>query len=72
MPAAAPPQQRMDPSVAADARAGSLAARGGGDDALAGGPGSQRKTATVRFWLKFKAEWGQRLKVVGTHKELGE
>lgn len=31
-----------------------------------------RKTTTVRFWLKFKAEWGQRLKVVGTHEELGE
>lgn len=31
-----------------------------------------RKTTTVRFWLKFKAEWGQRLKVVGTHDELGE
>lgn len=32
---------------------------------------SQRKLATVRFWLKFKAEWGQRLKVVGSHQELG-
>jgi hypothetical protein len=32
---------------------------------------AQRKLAAVRFWLKFKAEWGQRLKVVGSHQELG-
>jgi hypothetical protein len=43
------------------------------DDAAAGAMAVslQRKSATVRFWLKFKAEWGQRLKVVGTHEELG-
>ena len=34
--------------------------------------GAPRKLATVRFWLKFKAEWGQRLKVVGSHEELGK
>lgn len=34
------------------------------------GPGV-RRLAKVRFWLKYRAEWGQRLKVIGSHEELG-
>lgn len=37
----------------------------------AGAPGGQRRTTKVRFWLKFRAEWGQRIKVVGTDQALG-
>lgn len=30
-----------------------------------------RRTSRIRFWLKYRAEWGQRLKVVGSHDNLG-
>lgn len=55
---------QLVPSPQSDSRS----LRSGGREEAA----TPRKTTTVRFWLKFKAEWGQRLKVVGTHEELGE
>jgi hypothetical protein len=67
--AAAPvPPLGLQPAPLPDARlVRQNAAELAREDAVA-----QRRLATVRFWLKFRAEWGQRLKVVGTHQELGE
>ncbi|KAL4858279.1 Phosphoglucan [Chlorella vulgaris] len=61
------PQPQLKPVAAPEQRVVRQNAAGlVREDAVA-----QRKLAAVRFWLKFKAEWGQRLKVVGSHQELG-
>lgn len=33
---------------------------------------NQRPMTKVKFWLQFHAEYGQRVRVVGSHKNLGE
>ncbi len=42
---------------------------------LASSPGgglAAPQTAHVTFWLQYHAEWGQRLRVIGSHPKLGE
>ena len=40
-------------------------------DFAEGPPAQQKVTSTVQFWLTFHAEFGQKLRVVGSHKNLG-
>ena len=73
--AAAPdeaPQAQAAPASALVPSGGGEAApvRAGGAAVEAAGSGL-RRLSKVRFWLKYRAEWGQRLKVVGTHENLG-
>ena len=30
------------------------------------------KTCRVRFWLKFHVDYGQSIKIIGSHQDLGE
>lgn len=38
---------------------------------LASSSSGEPQTAKVTFWLQFHVEWGQRLRVVGSHPQLG-
>eukprot|EP00887_Chlorella_sp_A99_P007942 scaffold12.g7942.t1 len=65
-----------DAALAPAARAASPGRVAGASPALGraaspGGEGNGRRTCRVRFWLKFRAEWGQRIKAVGSDEALG-
>ncbi|GAB4813201.1 hypothetical protein N2152v2_000247 [Parachlorella kessleri] len=72
VPPAAPPagMQPLTPSAAVSSMLAPALQRPPGGGEL-DGMGGARRTSKVRFWLKYRAEWGQRLKVVGTHESLG-
>lgn len=38
---------------------------------LASSSSGEPQTAKVTFWLQFHVEWGQRLRVIGSHPQLG-